>query len=158
MDAIVAMGQADDDLQSLNDMRMYKKVVRLSDITSADGTTILEQFLDRSAPTQPSAHDWPRCDCPSPNQAAFWKRTILDCFANHFRTLVHPLGDWPHDDPPELWEWWHSPALHCIYQSVNGAWMTWTSLGILYGRPIFLQSLTASPTLPIDAVRSSVSV
>jgi hypothetical protein len=40
MDAIVAMDQAEDDLPSLNDTRMYKYVIRLSDMVSADGNLL----------------------------------------------------------------------------------------------------------------------
>jgi hypothetical protein len=65
MDSFVAMGLEGDDLRLLNDMRMYKQVIHLSDITSADGQVILKSFLDGSRPTHPSPYRWPRCYKPS---------------------------------------------------------------------------------------------
>ena len=158
MDAIVSMGVSADDLRSLNDMRMFKQVIRLSDITSADGIYLLDKFLDGSPPNHPSAYVWPRAYRPSPNQVLLWRTTIMACFVQHSRRLAIPLGHWLPDDPNELWDWWHSPSLSCILKSDNGQWIKWNDTGIQYGRPSFQRSAITYPTLPCDAVRSTVSV
>ena len=48
MDSFMTLELSEETLISLNDVRMFKQVTRLSDITSADGTTILETFLSSS--------------------------------------------------------------------------------------------------------------
>jgi hypothetical protein len=158
IDAIVAMHLDEKDLISLNETRMYKQVLRLSNMTSADGKFLLEQFLNNSSPTHPSAFEWPRCYRPSPNQISLWRTTILACFSLHQLRLHTPLGAWTHDDPPQLWEWWNAPSLNCLFQSLNRQWLKWNSTGVQYTCPSFARTAITHPSLPADATRATVSL
>jgi hypothetical protein len=86
MEAFLQMDLSIDDLISLNDVRMFKHVMRLSDMCSADGTEILAPFLTSSAPSHISAYEWPRCYRPDDTQIEFWKQTLLHCFVGHHPT------------------------------------------------------------------------
>jgi hypothetical protein len=86
MEAFLQMDLSIDDLISLNDVRMFKHVLRLSDMCSADGTKILASFLTASTPSHASAHKWPRCYRPYATQIAFWKQTVLHCFVGQHPT------------------------------------------------------------------------
>jgi hypothetical protein len=147
-DSFVAMGLEGDDLRLLNDMRMFKQVIRLSDITSADGQVILKSFLDDgSRPTHPSPYRWPRCYKPSASQVNLWQTTLLACYCIHGTKLAHPLSQWLAEDPPESWDWWFSEALNCLLQFQDGTWVKWNSIGIQYQWHRFQSALPSSLTL-----------
>jgi hypothetical protein len=98
MEAFLQMDLSIDDLISLNNVRMFKHVLRLSDMCSADGTKILASFLTSSTSSHASAYEWPQCYCPNATQIAFWNPTaVLHCFVGHHLThcrLQQPLGNW----------------------------------------------------------------
>ena len=64
MDRFVAEGMPAEHLCILNDVRMFKQVTRLSDITTADGIYIDHTALTNQAPSRPSLYEWPRCTRP----------------------------------------------------------------------------------------------
>jgi hypothetical protein len=80
MDVFVALNLAPEDLITLNEVRMYKRVSRLSDITSADGTLLIESYLTAASPSHKTTFEWPRCQRPSPNHVALWKDTVVSSF------------------------------------------------------------------------------
>jgi hypothetical protein len=80
IDVFVALNLAPEDLITLNEVRMYKKVSRLSDITSADGTLLIELYLTSASPSHKTTFEWPRCQRPTPNHIALWKDTVVLSF------------------------------------------------------------------------------
>jgi exonuclease III len=159
MDKFITLNLPPESLVTLNEVRMYKQVMCLSDITSADGQTIQDSFLTSSPPRHPTPYNWPRCYRPNQNQMQLWKSTILECFipphANH-RRLAQPLGAWT-ADRDTAWEWWHSASEDCCFQRTNHTWIQWNRAPVIYHRPHFRVSSTIVIDLPPDARRATTS-
>jgi hypothetical protein len=160
MDSFVARGLPPEELVWLNEVRMYKQVTRLSDITSADGTLLLETFLSNTPPTHPTPFNWPRCHRPRPNQFSLWKSTIKACFiaphAQHSR-LTSPLGPWSTTADPH-WDWWFSSSENRLYRRRSpDNFELWLPVQVVYSRPHFSPSTSFLPALPHDAIRATVS-
>jgi hypothetical protein len=121
MDVFMTLHLTPAQLISLNNTHMYKQVIRTSDISSADGCSILPTTFTNSPPTHPTSFEWPRCSRPTDNDITLWIDTIRSCFlpphAAH-RRLTLPLGLFYHSESP-YWLWWYSasrvtqsPVLH----------------------------------------------
>ncbi|MGL4350682.1 MAG: hypothetical protein ACRCT2_09010, partial [Plesiomonas shigelloides] len=124
MDVFMAQDYSPADLCSLNDVRMYKQVMRLSDIVTADGKELLDSALTATPPTRSTNITWPRCYRPKPNQITLWKAALSRCFqlphVTH-RKLSQPLGLWNHDCD-RYWEWWYSPSNDILYHRSQDHW------------------------------------
>ena len=79
MDQFVSYGFRTEELQILNEVRMYKKAVLLSDISSADGLLLLPSAFDVE-PSRSSPYTWPRCSRPSSHHITFWANSLKRCF------------------------------------------------------------------------------
>jgi hypothetical protein len=127
MDVFMTHNLTPAQLTSLNNTRMYKQVILTSDISSADGLSILPTTLMSSPPTYPTEFEWPCCSRPTDNDITLWIDTIRSCFlpppmqlATH-RCLPLPLGLFYHSDSP-YWLWLYSAALDLLYYSINSEW------------------------------------
>ena len=158
MDLFVAHGFPPQQLITLNEVRMYKQVVRVSDITSANGETLLVQHLNSSPPSHPSPFEWPRSHKPSPNDITLWTNALQQCLLPphaHHRRLLQPLGPWlPTSD--KCWEWWYSPTSNCLYQQVQQQWIHWPSAPTHRQQNRFQSSNNHGNDPPDDAVRATV--
>ncbi len=103
MDLALTFHLTDQQLKSINVCRMYLQVLALSDITAADGKSILPNILHGICDTQHhSPLNWPNIQRPPP---AFWSQWHL--FLNFIRqgkTLYQPLGPWT-APPLQKWTW-----------------------------------------------------
>ena len=61
MDVFVSQGFTSEQIRTLNKVRMYKQVIRLSNITTADGISIALEFLNSQPPVHPTPFIWPQC-------------------------------------------------------------------------------------------------
>jgi hypothetical protein len=139
-------------LISLNNTRMYKQVIRTSDISSADGCSILPTTFTNSPPTHPTSFEWPRCSCPTDNDITLWIDTIRSCFlpphAAH-RRLTLPLGLFYHSESP-YWLWWYSASHNLLYYTIDSDRTIWQPTG----QPRqYQQSPLLATALPPEAVR-----
>ena len=66
MDTFVTHGISAAHLCILNDVRMFKRVTLLSDISTADGIYLDSTALTSHLPSRPTPYDWPRCTAPPP--------------------------------------------------------------------------------------------
>jgi hypothetical protein len=111
-------------LNSLNNTRMYKQVIRTSDISSTDGFSILPSTFTYSHPTHPTPFEWPRCSQPTDHDITLWIDTIRSCFlpphAAH-RRLTLPLGLFYHSDST-YWLWWYSASHDLLYYTIDSDW------------------------------------
>ena len=79
MDKIVKQIQKSYVLKRLNDIRLYLKVSRVSDITNAEGNAIRQDIFD-GIPNGNSELDWPKRRKPIAQNVATWKRVIIELF------------------------------------------------------------------------------
>ncbi len=158
MDVFITKQFSPDQLILLNEIRMYKQITRLSDIVTADGTSLDPDAFTDSPPLSPTPFIWPRCYRPTANQLSFWTHALKTCFlpphAQH-RRITSPLGPFLHTATPH-WTWWFSPSQNCLYQSSNDEWYQW--LPSPTGPARFHQN--GHPwlaPLPLDILRASVT-
>jgi hypothetical protein len=143
-------------LISLNNTRMYKQVIRTSDISSADGFSILPMIFTNSPPTHPSPFEWPCCSRPTDNDITLWIDTIQSCFlpphAAH-RRLTLPLGLFYHSESL-YWLWWYSASHNLLYYTIDSDWTVWQPTG----QPRkYHQSPLIAMALPPDAVQATTN-
>lgn len=94
-------------LKSINNVRMYLKVVWLSDITTADGRTIDRRSLSRQ-PKFPvrNAYRWPLKHTTTRQDWRRWKQWIRTLCLNEEYNLIQPLGQWQvsQEDWVQYWD------------------------------------------------------
>jgi hypothetical protein len=102
MDIFMTHGLSPAQLISLNNTHMYKQVICTSNISSADGLSILPTTtFTNSPPTHPTPFEWPRCSRPTDNDITLWIDTIRSCYLpphTTHRRLTIPLGLFYHSD------------------------------------------------------------
>jgi hypothetical protein len=158
MDAFVAHGYDPQQLQILNDVRMYLQVTLLSDIALADGLELDIAHFEARLPFTASPYTWPRSSRPRANDVVLWKQALRDCFLPphaHHRRLSSPLGPWLHDATIH-WPWWHSHIAACTYQRVQAGWQIWMHHPTPRQPHRHTSSELIQPHLPADATRVSV--
>jgi hypothetical protein len=106
-------------LHQLNHCRIYLQVIWVSDITAADGYTILLEMIEGSRLMhRTSSLQWPPYPRP-PNWYAW--RLLIQYISNRSR-LCKPIGKWLHK-PHQQWEWFYitSEDTHCHRSTVDAS-------------------------------------
>ncbi len=161
MDIFIAQGYSEDLLLVLQNCRLYLRVTRLSEITSADGTRLeAAPFLGTFHPRLLQQHNkWPAAYKPSRNEWITWQNALKDCFlipqARHNR-LLQPLGPWSTQDD-EQWIWWYSPSQNHLWEKTLDSWHVWqrNGQGTLL-RPAYDSPQDADTDPPDDLCRASI--
>ena len=105
-------------IRILNYCRLYLKVMRLSDMVTADGTQILPQFWDGTSPSEWTTLRWPVQARPDEAAWNVWKRT-LRTLCRYGRRLTNTLGLWGRTNHMKCaWEYNHH--LQMVRYSHNG--------------------------------------
>jgi len=112
MDAAKQYFDSKADLRAINRVRMHHKVVSLSDICSANGSSFDTTFLSRT-PLGGSRNDfiWPVKHHVSSSDYTTWSKAMEFVFAGPNQTLPIPLGDWLVETDQEWlseWDWFLS--------------------------------------------------
>jgi len=97
MDAFRRDGHSAGDLQKLNACRMYLQVSRLSDITTGDGESILQNVLKGcDEKYYQSTHRWPRQGRPPKEWWAKWRSALRRAFSidGQRPEIREKLGKW----------------------------------------------------------------
>ena len=156
------LGFRKSNLAALNRCRMFLQVTTVSDLSSGDGTSILECYWQgRLHPHAHTNYKWPRCGPPSLNDWNRWRHALRSLFYDDAgslagRRLRQPLGRWLRTD--DSWEWWFAPDDNRLYHRHDGAWKVYLPA---HGRPRtrrsprFLYNHT-SQRGPQDGVRTTV--
>ena len=134
-------------LKWLNWCRIYLHAVTLSDIVSADGSTVTLDAWNgvRTLPRVDRYH-WPRVERPAAKWWNVWreflaKAVVLDSAR---RRLRHPLGLWYNVDPN--WRWQFSPSTGQLFQRHAGGWTQLSPKR--HSRRAFLLPRWSSPVVP----------
>ncbi len=112
------------DLAAINNVRLYLKVFFLSEITDANGTTILSHVIDNGPSRSCSTLQWPRQPLPTPEAWKHWRRAIQALYLKtNSDRLITPLKDWNANANKEWnWEWRIDPNTKVLYQWNGRHW------------------------------------
>ena len=95
------------ELRRLNQCQLYLQVTLLSEITSANGLSLLPNFVQGNKhPGRRSTLTWPRQDRPTHTAWREWKSRLAQIYCKSRRglTLRHALKQW-HTSSPQYQEW-----------------------------------------------------
>ena len=111
------------DLASINRVRMFHGVVSLSDIATADGRRLNEEFLC-STEVDGRRNDflWPIEHHVSSNDFTTWRRAMEYLFSSDNLHLQQPLGPFILDSPTEWlaqWDWFVTNDRDFLYRQVG---------------------------------------
>jgi hypothetical protein len=107
-------------LMALNRCRVFLRVLFLSDICSADGTTILHAFRkgERSA-DRISNLDWPFQPRPPRSDWVHWERSLASL--EECGKLLKPLGTWVACSHQQ-WQCFYDSSTTIIYHTLGSTW------------------------------------
>lgn len=156
-------------LTKANRCRLFLQVFCLSDIVSAGGTHILQNFYDgRQHPQRFSTFNiYPATGIPSSSDWRAWQTALRLTFDLHHPTspLPKPLSTWTLDD--QLWIWYYSPSDNRLYRRLHPKG-TLFSIYSLHQPPQrryshrtshkTFRSTTHTSFLPSDALRASTYI
>jgi len=161
MDAAQQHFDSKADLRAINRVRMHHKVVSLSDICSANGSSLDTTFLSRS-PFGGSRNDfiWPVKHHVSASDYTTWSKAMEFVFSGPNQTLLTPLGDWLVETDLEWlseWDWFLSVDRECLYfRDSDTEWYRYERRGRSYRS--FLHESTLLTAAPIaELVRATVT-
>jgi len=121
-DVIRIMPNANTD--AINNVRLYLRVFFLSEITEANGFTVLPDILQPSPRHSGSSVQWPRQPMPPPEAWRHWKRAIQTMYlCTNSDWLINPLKEWTeHVNTDWEWEWRLNPTTLELYQRSGEHW------------------------------------
>jgi len=110
--------------EAINNVRLYLCIFFLSEITEANGTTVLPDILQQSPWHSGSTIQWPRQPMPPPEAWRHWQRAIQTMYLRtNSDHLVTPLKEWTeHVNMDWMWEWQINPATLELYQRSGEQW------------------------------------
>jgi hypothetical protein len=114
------------DIEKINRCRIHLRAETLSDITSADGTTI-STFVQTCHPSAilETSTQWPKQPKPGPNHIRVWKRFLKSqCTALQY-TLRQPLGSWIDVISQQRWTAYFNPTQNLITMNMDGRWYSY---------------------------------
>ena len=105
MDELRPLVHSTKTLRQLNYCRVWLQVIRLSDITNANGTHLETRWLNPTTQPLESKHIWPQQGKPIAKFWAQWRRWLVTAFCHtQSLRLRRPLAEWttpwPHQDRP----------------------------------------------------------
>jgi hypothetical protein len=109
-------------LAQINSCRIYLQILSVSDITSADGKTLLASAIAGVRDTtRTSTLTWPNQVQPTEPAWQQW-RVALQYISTRSK-LHQPLGSWT-SIPHQLWEWFAHRTLPIVYRKHNdNSWL-----------------------------------
>ena len=155
------------ELRQLNSCRLFLRVTTLSDICSANGSTITQQCWEGTRPTK-AIQLWPRQAKPPSKAWSIWRKYINRCYLHDESSTRKKRTNLQLDTPLGPWLQRHTPRHHRPYyiNPVNLTIYHTTSAGIQVYAPCrnTRTQLTYQPTgrtsyqptaaLPIDCITS----
>ena len=152
MDAAVRSGLTDDEIKKINRCWIFLRAECLSDICTADGSSILDGAIDCSENTRISATDfWPRQPRPGKQNRKAWSNFILGMCVDGTTRLRNSLGRWTRSPSRQQWNAYYDPDWHlAATKEQTGQWVARKILN--YTRRGWELS---DPTEPIDIDRDS---
>jgi len=135
MDDISKLNLRAQDLQLIQNVRLYLRVTILSEICNHKGTHLLQQYLHppnletpfhNIYPHPGSTLKWPTQPLPGPKAWKLWHKTLTTVYSQLVTAkLNQPLGAWIHDsyDSQWIWAWYICLHTNTLYQCIQGQWI-----------------------------------
>jgi len=121
IESFTKKGFSNDDLQQLNNCRIYLQVYSLADICNAEGDQITRKAIEGQIDNhRPSTLIWKQIKRPTPRTLLLWKQALSAtfCISDNSTTLLQPLGPW-HLPPRQQWQWFFDPRSNTLYRKVD---------------------------------------
>jgi hypothetical protein len=127
MSAFYALRPSLEELQTLNDCRLYLRVYFLSEICTGDGLNILQEaWYGKPLENANKNTSWPRQKRPGRKSWCIWQQFLKKAFLYRGLRLRIPLGNWfPIENG---WEWYFSPSQNCLFQYYQGLWRSFSNI------------------------------
>jgi len=138
------------DQSAINNVWIYLRIFFLSEITDANGITILPHVIENGPRRSGSTLQWPRQPSPPPEAWKHWKRVIQELYLKtNSDRLINPLKEWTDTANVDWkWEWRIDPTTMYLYQW-NGR--RWTSRRpVLIKRTYIAYEVNAQQRVTID--------
>jgi hypothetical protein len=156
-------GYRSEELYHLNLCRLWCRAVRLSDITTGDGTRIHPLAWNGFSPEDSgSEFEWPQHGKPTNKCWQLWHTALRSCFLTletPQQRLRRPLGSWL-TEAPSTWHWYYSPAQKRVYytQPDNTGYDVYSMKPTVrrLRSPKYVKTTTCKE-LPEDSERTTVS-
>jgi hypothetical protein len=163
MASFAAYGYRKQELSLLNLCRLSCHAIRLSDISTGDGTRIHPMSWS-GYPTTSSGreYEWPQHGRPTNVAWTLWQAALRTCFLTletTQTTIRQPLGYWT-TPIPDNWHWFYSPSTDRVYE-YRPAQTNYETYSILPTRrrlrsPKYMRT-SPSRALPLDAERTTIT-
>jgi len=131
-------GYSDNDLQQLNNCRIFLQVYSLSDICNAEGDQITRKALAGQKDThRPSTLVWKQIKRPTPREFLLWTQALHStfCTSSTSPTLIQPLGQWLLP-PRQKWQWFFDPQTNTLFRKVDNLIRSYTRTSNAPGREL----------------------
>ena len=123
MDAVSQCVDSASTLRAVNRVRMHHGVVHISDITSADGRKLNDEFLASSEfDGRRNDYLWPVLHHVTPSDYSVWRKTMEFVFCAGNLTLPTPLHTWTLSEERlwlQHWDWFVSEDHSFLYRQVG---------------------------------------
>jgi len=163
MDLLDIDNTSAEDIDSIQNMRFHLGVTRVSDIVTANGREIENQYWDENAPRHPrilhAKWRYPKSRKPKPNEWTLWQgflRKALLYELSARKTLRQPLKQWNTNILQDTdWIWWYDSVSHSLWQRLpDQQWKVWEAPSLRCQR--FVANRTVPSTAGFSPVRCSV--
>jgi hypothetical protein len=136
MDFFMTLNFSYRQMQQLNSCRIYLQVLTLSDITLADGRTLLPPYINGGLVfDRVSRLKWPKQLRPPAAAWTTWKTALAHISMNG--KLQQRLGQWT-SNSHQQWTWFQHSSQALIYQNTGDQWMEY--------RPVVPSTVNARTT------------
>jgi hypothetical protein len=123
METFYSLAIPRDDIKKCNHCRMFLRALYLSDITSGDGTQILEEAWQGEPYIPPyKSRSWPSYGKPPKTYWEIWRKWLKIAFLERGRRLKTTLQCWRTFDPD--WPWYTDPEGR-VLEYDEGLWYTY---------------------------------
>lgn len=128
MDYFIALGYTASALGALNRCRIYLQIITLSDIVSADGSSIMPGvFHGIPLEDRVSTLKWPCQQRPPARDWELWSSALHSLQPrNH---LIQPLGEWTTHKSHQTWYWYKAQSCDTYYRrDLEDNWSSFTAV------------------------------
>jgi hypothetical protein len=148
------------ELRAINRVRMLHEVIHLSDLTTANGTSLDPAFLISDPfPEKKNDFIWPSKHHVTTKDFTVWRRFMNHVYSNNQMSLLQSLGPWIHPLHPcdqSHWHWFKDTRHNLIYERVNDKYAIHQS--VPHQCHNYQYAVHYSDSIPVHAIPISVQL
>jgi hypothetical protein len=128
MDYLIELGYTASTLGALNRCRLYLQIITLSDIVSADGSSIMDEVLHGIPLSDRSSNlTWLCQQRPPTKDWVLWSSALRTLQPRN--RLITPLGTWLTCESHQSWFWFKAANSPVVYRrDTNDSWVSFRNL------------------------------